>query len=145
MKDKHGYEIPDKANIMSIKSGKYSNPDNEKILETANILIDRAMETFPTQPAQAINVLLTASEYYFVREIQNQIERHERGELPMYQTMCATMLHAKRILSVMSSILDMQLVEIMDYIKDKPELTRNEMRIILEQIEKDGMFTGKKK
>jgi hypothetical protein len=140
MKDKYGYDIPDKANVMHIKTSKNSNPAQDKILETANILIDKAMETFPNAPPAAVNILMAALDYYFIREMQNQIERHERGEMPMYITVCATIMHALKILAGTSHILKIQMSDIFDYLRDKPELGEAEMKVMVKQMLDDGFF-----
>jgi hypothetical protein len=134
MKDKYGYEIPDKTNVMHIKTAKNSNPDQEKILETANVLIDKVIEVYPDTPPQAVNILLTALNYYFVREYQNQIERHERGETPMYSSICATIMHAQRIIEGTLKLFTVQKDDVMGYLKDKPKLVNDEMSIMMKEI-----------
>lgn len=134
MKDKYGYEIPDKGNVMPIKSGGRKNPDQEKIIETSHILIDKAIEAFPNQPPQCVNILITALEFYFIREFQRQIEKHEQGQIPMYQTVCASIMHAQKGLSDMIPLLTLQINEIFNYLKNKPNLTKDEMNIIMKEM-----------
>ncbi len=139
-KDKYGYDIPDKANIMHVRTSKNTNPDQEKILETANIIIDKVMEIFPDTPPQAVNILITALDYYFIREMQNQIEKHERGEIPMYMTTSASIMHALTAMDGTSKVFKMEIEDIMEYLKDKPKLTADEMKIMGEMMRKDGFL-----
>jgi len=139
-KDKYGYDIPDKANIMHVRTSKNTNPDQEKIFETANILIDKVMEIFPDTPPQAVNILLTALDYYFIREMQNQIEKHERGETPMYISISASIMNARRNLEETSMILKAEMEDIIEYLKNKPKLTADEMKIMSEKMLKDGFL-----
>lgn len=128
-KDKYGYEIPDKANKVrkssENKSGTWRDDKFEMILYD---IVDLIEKKYPQDLKMQKTIIIALPNLFAAHLLEKEIDKHERGEMPRYQSVGRHMIELFEGLEVPAEALLEQSKELIDYLKKCPKLMEDEQR-----------------
>lgn len=128
MKDKFGYEIPDKGNKVrkstEHKSGTWRDDEFENTLYD---IIDIIQKKYPDNMKMQKTLIITLPNLYIAHLLEQEIEKHEKGEMPRYRVVGRHMIDLYEGLDIPKKALREQYEDMMKYLISCPKLNNEEL------------------